>query len=81
MSCLGHCKPIFLEIRGVNLMRLAQRKRVTIFLIRSLIRAIVENLGCLVYLLLVKIARPNSVYSVVLYIFNIEVYSNALYYL
>jgi hypothetical protein len=33
------------------------------------------------YLLLDKIARPNSTFSVVLYIFNIEVYSSALYYL
>jgi hypothetical protein len=54
---------------------------VTISLIHSLIRASVEDLGCLVYLLLDKIARPNSMSSVVLYIFNIEVYSNAMYYL
>ncbi len=33
------------------------------------------------YLLLDKIARPNSIFSVVLFIFNIEVYSSALYYL
>ena len=54
---------------------------VTISLIHSLIRASVEDLGCLDYLLLDKIARPNSISSVVLNIFNIEVYSNALYYL
>ena len=54
---------------------------VTIFLIHSLIRAIVENLGCLNYLLLVKTVRPNSLFSNVIFIFKIEVYSNALYYL
>ncbi len=54
---------------------------VTISLIHSLIRASVEDLGCLVYLLLDKIARPNSISSVVLCIFNIEVYSNAMDYL
>ena len=80
-SCLGRCKPFLLEFLLVNLMRLAQRKRVTISLIHSLIRALVEDLGCLVYLLLDKNARPNSISSVVLNIFNIEVYSNALYYL
>jgi hypothetical protein len=80
-SCLGRCKPFLLEFLLVNLMRLAQRKRVMISLIHSLIRASVEDLGCLDYLLLDKIARPNSISSVVLNIFNIEVYSNALYYL
>jgi hypothetical protein len=54
---------------------------VTISLFHSLIRASVEDLGCLDYLLLDKNARPNSIISVVLYIFNVEVYSNALYYL
>ncbi len=58
-----------------------QARSVTISLFHSLIRASVEDLGCLNYLLLDKNARPNSIISVVLYIFNIEVYSNALYYL
>jgi quinol monooxygenase YgiN len=62
-------------------MRLAQRKRVAISLIHSLIRATVEDLGCLGYLLLDKNARPNSISSFVLIILSIEVYSNALYYL
>ena len=38
----------------------------TISLIHSLIRASVEDLGCLYYLLLDKIARPNSISFVVL---------------
>jgi hypothetical protein len=51
-------------------MRLVQRKHVTISLFHSLIRAQVEDLGCLIYLLLVKNVRPNILFSIVEFIFN-----------
>ncbi len=50
-------------------------------LIHSLIRAQVEDIGCLDNLLLGKNVRPNSLFSNVVFNFNIEVYSSALYYL
>jgi hypothetical protein len=64
---LGRSEPL-LERTFNFLLRLAQRKRVMISLIHSLIRAQVEDNGRLDYLLLDIKVRPNSLFLNVIFI-------------
>jgi hypothetical protein len=64
---LGRSEPL-LERTFNFLLRLAQRKRVMISLIHSLIRAQVEDNGRLDYLLLDIKVRPNSLFLSVIFI-------------